>query len=65
MDSFSERLGKWLASHEDDRRAALCGITAFLFFTNFASWRTAIIVGGVCMMIEGWAMLMSKNESQS
>lgn len=62
MNSFSNRLGFWLAATQDQRRSLLAGGVALLFFTHFMSWRGFIIVAGLAAMLEGWAMLMSADK---
>jgi hypothetical protein len=64
MDSFYSRLKVWLAAHESDRRGALLMICLVSLGSGFASGRTLLIVAGLCMLFEGWAMLVAGSGSK-
>ena len=61
MDSFFDRLKVWLGANETDRRKAFLATAAIVAFSGFASWRTALIVTGLLLIVEGWATLVATN----
>ena len=57
MNGFFAHLQIWLAQHQSERRGVLFLIVIIMLETNRASWRTTLVIAGLCLMLEGWAML--------
>ena len=59
MNTFLERLGQWLPTIENERRGGMLLVLFALYSADLASFRTLVILGGLCLMAEGLAMLIS------
>lgn len=59
MDSFSNRLGAWLAAHETDRRGGMFALLTLALFSGYFGVWGFVTLFGVCLMAEGVAMLLS------
>ncbi len=65
MNSFYGQLQALLAQYESERRGVLFLIVIVLLESHLASWRTTLIVAGLCLMFEGWAMLAGRNNPKN
>ncbi len=59
MDSFSSRLGNWLAAHETDRRGGMFVLLIFALTSGFVGLKGFVILFGLCLIAEGIAMLLT------
>jgi hypothetical protein len=59
MESFSTRLGKYLAAHKTDRRGGMFVLLVFVLFSGFVGFKGFMIIFGLCLLAEGIAMLLT------